>query len=170
MENSVVELPALTQNEDTFAMAVIEYGGNLAAAYCSAFGKDVSNPIAKARMLIARPEIAKRIEYLTELTQEHALISLGSHLQELATIRDLGKSSGQLKTALEAERARGVVAGFYKESKKDPDEQDRRVFIQLNGGGTVHVGHQGTPESPQEWAKRQGTEAVIIDNPADKER
>lgn len=145
-------------------MAVIEYGGNLAAAYCSAFGKESTNPIAKARLLISRAEIARRIEYLTELTQEHALISLGSHLQEMAQIRDLAKTSGQLKTAMEAERCRGVVAGFYKESKKDPDEVDRRVFI-INGN--VQVAAAKSPEKQlsevEAWAARQGTEAVIID-------
>lgn len=162
MSTEVVTLPSLTVEEDTFAMAVIEYGGNLAAAYRAAFGKEAQNPIAHARLMIGRPEIAKRIQELTELTQEHALISIGSHLQELAEIRDLSKTAGQLKTAMEAEVKRGVVAGFYKESIKDPDEKDKRVYIQLNGGSAnVQIG--GTPASPEEWASRQGTKPVIID-------
>lgn len=162
MSTEVVTLPALTQEEDTFAMAVIEYGGNLAAAYRAAFGKDAASPIAHARLMISRPEIAKRIQELTELTQEHALISLGSHLQELAEIRDLSKVSGQLKTAMESERLRGVVAGFYKESVKDPEEKQSKVFIQLNGG-SANVSIGGTPSTPEEWAARQGTAPMIID-------
>lgn len=163
MSTEIVTLPPLTQEEDTFAMAVIEYGGNLAAAYRAAFGKEISNPIARARLLISRPEIAKRIEELTQLTQEHALISLGSHLQELAEIRDLSKTSGQLKTALEAEVKRGVVAGFYKESVKSADDAGPKVFISMGQGGSVQIAK--SPETPEEWAARQGTKAMIIENP-----
>ena len=103
----------LTAKEDMFALAVIEYGGNLRKAYEEAFGVGDSTPIAKARALLGRPEIALRIRDLTEAVQENALVSLGSHLVELADIRDLAKDQGQLKVALNAEEARGRVAGFY---------------------------------------------------------
>jgi len=106
-------LPALTSQEDTFALAVIEYGGNLRNAYEAAFGVGASTPVARARQLIARPEIALRIKELTDVVAENALISLGSHLVELADIRDLSKAQGQMKVALDAEKQRGVVAGFY---------------------------------------------------------
>lgn len=106
-------LPQLTVQEDTFALAVIEYGGNLRRAYEEAFGIGDSTPVAKARALMARPEIALRIRDITESVQENALVSLGSHLVELADIRDLAKTQGQLKVALNAEEARGRVAGFY---------------------------------------------------------
>lgn len=106
-------LPQLTAQEDTFALAVIEYGGNLRRAYEEAFGIGDSTPVAKARALMARPEIALRIRDITESVQEGALVSLGSHLVELADIRDLAKAQGQLKVALNAEEARGRVAGFY---------------------------------------------------------
>lgn len=103
----------LTRQEDNFALAVIEYGGNLAMAYKSVFGEDSYAPTAKARALLALPEIALRIKDLTDSVQENALISLGSHLVELATIRDLAKVQGNLKVALNAEESRGKVAGFY---------------------------------------------------------
>jgi hypothetical protein len=106
-------LPPLTAKEDMFALAVIEYGGNLRKAYEEAFGVGDTTPVAKARALIARPEIALRIRDITESVQENALVSLGSHLVELADIRDLAKYQGQLKVALNAEEARGRVAGLY---------------------------------------------------------
>lgn len=99
--------------EDMFCLAVIEYGGNLKAAYLATYGEDKHMPMAKARRLMARPEIAARIRDLTEAVQDNALISLGSHLVELAEIRDLAKVSGELKTALDAERTRGQAAGLY---------------------------------------------------------
>ncbi len=113
---SVVEEPQfrpLTTEEDTFALAVIEHGGNLRAAYLDTFGEDSKNPLAKARVLLARPEIAARVQELTIAVADASLISLGSHMMELAEIRDLGKATGQLKTALEAEKMRGVAAGLY---------------------------------------------------------
>ncbi len=99
--------------EDMFCLAVIEYGGNLKEAYKSVFGQDVHQPNAKARALMCRPEIAGRILDLTTAVQDNALISLGSHLVELAEIRDLAKFSGQLKVALNAEESRGKAAGLY---------------------------------------------------------
>jgi hypothetical protein len=102
----------LTLDEDNFALSVIEYGGNLGKAYQAVFG-EVSNPTARARALLARPEIVLRIKDITESVADNALISLGSHLVELADIRDLAKNQGQLKVALNAEEARGKVAGFY---------------------------------------------------------
>jgi hypothetical protein len=113
--NDVVslELPKLTSDEDMFCLAVVEYGGNLKDAYKATFGNDVGNPAARARVLMTRPEIVLRVRELMTSVSEGALISLGSHLVELADIRDLAKATGQLKTALSAEEARGRVAGFY---------------------------------------------------------
>lgn len=102
----------LSRDEDNFCLAVIEYGGNLAQAYRSVFGRTTAMT-ARAQALLARPEIRFRIQDLTESVHQGALISLGSHLVELASIRDLAKTQAQLKVALSAERARGEVAGFY---------------------------------------------------------
>jgi hypothetical protein len=113
VENDVVVLPSLTSEEDTFCLAVVEYGGNLKFAYQATFGQNVANPAARARTLMARPEIVARTRELMGTITENALISIGSHLVELADIRDLAKATGQLKTALSAEEARGRVAGFY---------------------------------------------------------
>lgn len=106
-------LPALTLDEDTFCLAVVEYGGNLRKAFQEVFGVDVTQPTARARALIARPEIQVRIQDLGSSVTEQSLISLGSHMVELAEIRDLAKSQGNTKDALASEIARGKVAGFY---------------------------------------------------------
>jgi hypothetical protein len=121
----VVEVPAsngavydepvfapLTVAEDTFALAVIEYSGNLKKAYLSVWPY-AANPAAKARNLIANPAIAARIQQITASVQDGALMSLGAHLIELADIRDMAKAMGAPKVALEAEKSRGEVAGFY---------------------------------------------------------
>lgn len=106
-------LPPLTLDEDTFCLAVIEYGGNLRRAFQEVWGEDVRQPTARARALIARPEIQIRIQDLGASVTEQSLISLGGHMVELAEIRDLAKAQGNTKDALASEIARGKVAGFY---------------------------------------------------------
>lgn len=109
----VAEKVYLPLDHDNFALAVIEYGGNLAAAYRAVFGAEVVFAAAKARELMALPEVAARIEDLQASVKDADLVSMSSHLIELAEIRDLAKTQGMLKVALNAEEARGKVAGFY---------------------------------------------------------
>jgi len=103
----------LTPQEDSFALGVIEYGGNLRAAYVSAFGDQVPNPTARAKQLMSRPEIAARVQELNGTVKQASLISLESHLIELAGIRDMAKMIGSVKVALNAEELRGKAAGIY---------------------------------------------------------
>lgn len=153
----IVAQSSLTVEEDTFALAVIEFGGNLGAAYRAAYGEG-PNPIARARELLTRPEIALRIKALTDAVQEHALISLGSHLVKLAEIRDVSMVAGQFKTALAAEVKRGEAAGFYSDKAppggKNGAPQGPSVFVQINNA----------PANVNEWAGRQGKAPLIVEN------
>jgi hypothetical protein len=149
------ELALISTEEDTFCLAVIEHGGNLPAAYRSVFGPDAINPGTKARLLITRPEIAKRIQALTVAVEEHALVSLGSHLIKLAEIRDLAIHTDQLKVALAAEKSRGEVAGFY-QGKAGPQATP-------GSSPTVNVFIGRTPASVDEWAAKHGNAPMVVD-------
>lgn len=135
----IVDVPSkpLSLDEDNFALAIIEYGGNLRKAYTAVFG-DAYNPMARARELMGRSDIALRIRDITESVHESALISLGSHLVELAGIRDLAKDQGNLKVALDSEVQRGKVAGFYigksdaAPTRKPSDLANPMVLIQIS--------------------------------------
>jgi hypothetical protein len=153
--NDVVVTPPLSVDEDTFALAVIEYGGNLGAAYRSVYG-DKHNAAAQARLMITRPEIAKRIHELTVATEEHALISLGSHLMQLARLRDLAVDKDQMKVALTAEVKRGEVAGFYtgKAPAKNPNQAPAGPSVTINIGTS--------PKDVKEWAAKQGTTVIDV--------
>jgi hypothetical protein len=154
--NDVVVIPELTTEEDTFCLAVIEYGGNLPAAMRAAFGDDVKTPIIRANELLARPEIAKRVMALGRMVEEHAFVSLGSHLAKLAELRDLAADNKQFKVALDAEKTRGLAAGLYgaQGAPKDPGE---------TGKSGVHIYiAQSTPANVNEWAQRRGTAAVVL--------
>lgn len=149
------QVALLSSEEDSFCLAVIEYGGNLGAAYRSVHGKKIASPVQRAQELINRPEIALRIKKIAEATEEHALISLGSHLLQLATIRDKSLKSGDMRTGLAAEVKRGEVAGFYKDKTAAP--ADGAKFVQINIGGA------GTPGNMAEWGKQFGNEPVVIE-------
>lgn len=146
-------VPVLTIDDDTFCLAVIECGGNLAAAYSQVYG-NCSNASARARQLLLRPEIAKRIQALTAAVEEHALVSLGSHLIKLAEIRDLAIKTDNLKVALNAETKRGEAAGFYAGKVADP---------KAPGGPAVVINIGNTPKSVDEWAAKRGTQSVVVD-------
>lgn len=106
------ELMPLTQAEEMFCLAILDYAGNIKAATQSVYG-DVKSPIQYGQVLLANPRIRDRIKELQESLQQNSLITLGSHIAELANIRDMGKMIGNIKVALEAEKMRGVVAGLY---------------------------------------------------------
>lgn len=119
--------PPLTQDEDTFALAIVETSGNIAAAYKMVFGTDSYMPLAKGKELLCKPAIALKIRSITDAVQEASLISVGAHLDQLAKIRDLSVVTGQLKTAYLAERSRGEAVGIYQKHDKG------------NKGGTANV-------------------------------
>jgi len=161
----VVVLPKLSAQEDTFCLAVIEYGGNLGAAYRAAFGKKAhSQPAAKGRELINRPDVALRIKQLAEATQEHALISLGSHFMQLARIRDIAIKTGDVRTGLAAEVKRGELGGFYNGKANAPPNpgEEGAKFLQINFIGGAPTGSQ----SPEEWARKFNPQSqpVVIEN------
>lgn len=106
-------LPPLTPEQDLFALAMIECGGNVTAAARAVFGEDVKSPKARGTMLMSLPQVAARVADLSGSLREQVYISIGTHVQELAEIRDLAKAQGQLKVALQAERTRGEVTGLY---------------------------------------------------------
>lgn len=124
-------IPACTQDEETFALAVIEANGNIAAAYRMAFGED-PYPLARGKQMLCLPQVALKIKHLTDAIQDASLISVGAHLHELADIRDLAKGTGQLKTALAAEIARGEAVGIYQKHDANNKGNTGQVNIQIN--------------------------------------
>lgn len=157
MSGDVVTTQSLSKQETTFALAVIEYNGNLGAAYRAAFGEDVDHPVARARELLCKPEVAAYVQRLSVAVEENALISLGAHLGKLAEIRDRAIGTDQLKVALGAEKARGEAAGFYVDKKpsKGPGEGER-------AGPSVFINIGGSPTNVTEWSQKHG-KGVVVD-------
>lgn len=157
MASENLPAPLLSIDEDSFCLALIEYNGNLGAAYRSVW-PDAKHPIAKARELASRPEVAKRIMQLGQAVNEQSMISLGSHLQSLADIRDQAMASGQLRVALSAEIRRGEVVGIT-----GPNKFNKGTGGEGGSKTTVNVFLPRTPANMTEWAQRAGVEPVVID-------
>jgi len=126
----VHEYPPLTRDEETFALAIIECAGNIAAAYRMAFPDEHDMPLARGKALLCKPAIALKIRSITEAVQDASLISVGAHLDQLAKIRDLSIVTGQLKTAFMAERSRGEAVGIYQ--KHDANNKGGANNVQIN--------------------------------------
>lgn len=120
--------PVLTTEEDSFALAYIEYSGNMVLAYEAVYGPSNARGVGYAMELLQKPHVVARIAQLQYVGHEQNLITLGAHLQELAVIRDLGKQTGQLRVSLMAEQARGEAGGLYNDKGRSS-----------KGGGGVNV-------------------------------
>ena len=68
-----------------------------------------------ASRLLADPRIRDRIRMLTSKAAQQAGLSLQSHLEELARLRDRAALSEQFGPAVTAEVSRGKVSGLYVE-------------------------------------------------------
>lgn len=157
-----VVVSQLNSQDDSFCLAVVEYAGNLGAAY-RAVWPDEPYPLAKAREKLARPEIAARVNQLAAIQDEHAGVSLGSHVAMLAHIRDLAVAKEQFKVALGAEVARAAAVGIGVVNKpKVVDGEEAKPAVQ------IFIGH--TPANVHEWSAKHGRVApIVIDNASSRD-
>lgn len=130
IEAEIFAYPPLSQDEEAFALAVVECTGNVGAAYRMVFGPDAPFPLSRGKELLGLPAVALKIKQITDSVQEASLISVGAHLDELAVIRDLAKLRGELKVALGAERSRGEAVGIYQ--KHDKGNGGAKTAVQIN--------------------------------------
>jgi len=128
----------LTPEEDAFAVAVVEFGGNYRGAYQSIFGHDTRSPLASALKLLARPEVSSRIRTLAFAVQDHNLLSKAEHMFQMAQIRDVALEQNNPKVAYTAERSRGEVMGWYNKAAEAPQDTALNILINV-GGQTVSI-------------------------------
>lgn len=68
--------------------------------------------------LMKRPEILARIQEIKEELADVYAVTFEGHVRKLAQIRDMAMEAGQFAPAIQAERSRGQVAGFYIDRKE----------------------------------------------------
>ncbi len=106
----------LTPKQEKFAQCVAS-GMTQADAYRESFNvrENTKNESIQvnASKLMSDAKVAQRVQELRAPIIQKAQITLESHLEELATLRELAKDGNQLSAAISAEIARGKAAGVH---------------------------------------------------------
>jgi hypothetical protein len=133
VEGHVVDYtpPSITKDEEDFALAIVESSGNISAAYRMVFGQDEKFPLARGKELLNKPGVIMKIKAITDAVEDASLISVSAHLDQLARIRDLSIVTGNVKTALAAERSRGEAVGIYQRHDKG-NGKGGNTAVQIN--------------------------------------
>ena len=110
----------LTQKQHAFVLAYLETG-NASEAYRRSYNTERMKPETvnrAAKEMIDNPKISARIEELRAPALEKTLLSLDTHLAELAELKAQARDLGQITGAIRAEELRGRAAGLYVERKR----------------------------------------------------
>jgi phage terminase small subunit len=129
--------PNISQNKvDEFALAVVEYGGNVGAAYAEVFGGSAKVGVSRGHLLInTDTRVVARLKQIRESVDDVGVLSRGVHIAELARLRDLAEAQGAVKVAVHCEVKRGEVAGFYDRVIQNRNPSDGPISVTINMGG-----------------------------------
>lgn len=108
---------ALTLKQENFVLAYLETG-NASEAYRRSYdAAGSSEPVinVNAKKLLDSNKIALRIAELRKPVIEQVQITLKSHLEKLAELRDKADADEKWQPAIQAEVARGKASGLYVE-------------------------------------------------------
>lgn len=110
----------LTPKQEKFCLEFIQCG-NAAEAYRRAYSAEKMKPETvwnSAYKLMENGEVKARVQELRETAAQKAMVTLESHLADLARLRDLAEEDGQFSAAITAEISRGKAVGLYTERLK----------------------------------------------------
>lgn len=119
---------ALTPKQARFVDLYVLYL-NAAKAYREAYGCSESVAETSGPRLLRNVQVSQAIAEKQEVVAKQHGITLDSHLETLASLRDGAKSAEQYGAAITAETNRGKVAGLYVE----------KVEHSGKGGGPIQV-------------------------------
>jgi hypothetical protein len=135
----------LTEKQERFCAFYVECG-NASEAYRRAYEPPTATDKSireKASRLLAQDNIAARIEQLRAPVREKAQLTLETHLEKLASLRDKAEERENFPAAITAEVSRGKAAGLYVERAEltgkngtplnpaslTPEEREREVML-----------------------------------------
>jgi hypothetical protein len=108
---------AWTEKKEKFCLAFME-SGNQSEAYRTVYNTKNMGPATinnEASKLFNSHEITVRLEELRAPIRERAGLTLESHLDKLAELRDAALASEQFGASITAETNRGKASGLYVE-------------------------------------------------------
>lgn len=110
----------LTPKQEKFCLEFIQCG-NAAEAYRRAYSAEKMKPEtvwSNASRIMADSKVLARVSELRADAAQKAMVTLESHLADLARLRDLAEEDGQFSAAITAEISRGKAVGLYTERLK----------------------------------------------------
>lgn len=110
----------LTPKQEKFCVEFIQCG-NAAEAYRRAYSAEKMKPEtiwSNASRIMADSKVLARVSELRAEAAQKAMVTLESHLADLARLRDLAEEDGQFSAAITAEISRGKAVGLYTERLK----------------------------------------------------
>jgi phage terminase small subunit len=123
----------LTLKQDNFVLAYIETG-NATEAYRRAYDTKKMNEATinrSAKELLDNPKISARVAELRKPVVEQVQITLKSHLDKLAELRDQAEQDAKWTAAIQAEVARGKASGLYVDQVKHTGDVNNPVALLL---------------------------------------
>ena len=136
----------LTAKQEAFSVAYVACG-NASEAYRQVY--DVSQTAKpetvrnNAYKVLCRPEVEARVAELRAQAARAGLVTLESHLADLARLRDLAEQDGQLSAAITAEISRGKAVGLYTDKVRQeisgPDGAPVQTDITIRLVRSVHA-------------------------------
>jgi hypothetical protein len=115
LENTDLDLPKLTLKQERFVKHLLA-GKSAREAYRLAYdcsGMAETSIAVEACRLAQNAKIARSIRIRQRIGLEEAAITKDSHLSELARLREIAVENQQVSAGVQAEVARGRVAGLY---------------------------------------------------------
>lgn len=126
----------LTAKQDKFCRVLVEKGCTAADAYRSAYDCKASKPQTvqqRACELLRDSRIAARVDTLRAKAAERCVVTASGHLEKLAQLRDQAAEQGAFAPAVNAEVARGKVAGLYTEKHEHKVDGGVQFYLPKNG-------------------------------------
>jgi hypothetical protein len=105
----------LTPKQENFCIAYLDTG-SASEAYRQAYDAEKMKPetiTRNSKAMLDKSKIATRLADLGAPVIEKAKMTLESHLETLAGLRDVATKAEQYSAAIRAEENRGNVAGLY---------------------------------------------------------
>lgn len=126
----------LTPEEERFCV-MYSLGYSLREAYISNFGQR-RDYTEGSHELLQSPRVVRRLEQMQVCYNNMLGITRAGHLDKLAEIRDIALERDQAKVALDAEKARGEIAGYYNRENIRTIDVTEAGSITVESLGALH--------------------------------
>jgi len=154
-QHDIENLPVLTPQQHSFFELIIAGMGPVEAyrqAYPTSLTWTQNALWVEACRMRANPKIALWVNTVRLQGSNSAIASLEDHTQEMRSLRDEARQTGNYGAAVQAEKARGQASGLYVE------KQERQITADKDLIDTLKELARHSPELAKQLADEAGIE------------